>query len=274
MTSASTPNYLALLSLQGRGFVVLGAGQGIGEQVAHALAQAGARVFCVDSDRDRADKIARDVGGHPCVADVTQRADLERVFGEARERLGAVNGIVDIVGVARLKSLAEFSEQEWDWQFDIVLRHAFLTLQLGAAAVAATGGGSITFVGSLAGNRSVRQQVPYGTAKAALHHLVRSAAVELAEKNIRVNAVAPGFIRTPRLEQILAPDQWALVEQHIPMGRAAKPFEIAAPILFLASDLSSHVTGQILGVDGGLDSAAALPELKWGQAGIQKPASP
>jgi NAD(P)-dependent dehydrogenase (short-subunit alcohol dehydrogenase family) len=113
----------------------------------------------------------------------------------------------------------------------------------------------------------VREQVAYGTAKAALHHLVRSAASELARDRIRVNAVAPGFIRTPRLEQILTADQWKLIEQAIPLGRAAQPHEIAAPLLFLASELSSHITGQVLAVDGGLANEAALPVLSFATPG-------
>lgn len=262
---AHPPDYLSLLNLKGRGFVVLGAGQGIGEQSAHALAQAGAKLLCVDSDAGRAEAIARAVDAQACVADVTKREDVARIFKDARAALGTVRGVVDIVGVARLKTLADFSDEDWDWQFDIILRHAFLTLQYGAAAIAEAGGGTLSFVGSLAGERSVRKQVAYGTAKAALHHLVRSAAQELAPQHIRVNAIAPGFIRTPRLEQLLSSEQWREIEGHIPLGKAALPAEIAGPILFLASDLSSHITGQILAVDGGLNNAAALPDIKWGQ---------
>jgi len=254
-------HYPGMLELAGRGFVVLGAGQGIGAAAAHALAQAGATVLCVDNDEGRAQAIARDVKGHACRADVMQRADMERIFREARDRLGTVTGIVDIVGIARIKPLAAFDDAAWGEQFDQVLRHAFLTLQIGAAALKQAGGGTITFVGSMAGLRAVRDQVAYGTAKAALHHLVRSAAAELARDGVRVNAVAPGFIRTPRLEQILAADQWKLIEQAIPLGRAARPHEIAGPILFLASELSSHVTGHVLTVDGGLANEAALPVL-------------
>ena len=254
-------HYPRMLDLTGRGFVVLGAGQGIGAAAVHALAQAGATVLCVDTDESRAQAIAREIKGHACRADVMQRADIERIFREARDRLGAVTGIVDIVGIARIKPLAAFDDAAWGEQFDQVLRHAFLTLQIGAAALKQAGGGTITFVGSMAGLRAVRQQVAYGTAKAALHHLVRSAAAELARDGVRVNAVAPGFIRTPRLEQILAADQWKLIEEAIPLGRAAQPHEIAAPILFLASDLSSHITGQVLVVDGGLANEAALPVL-------------
>jgi len=262
--NSPVPQFGALLDLKGRGFVVLGAGQGIGRQAAHALAQSGARLLCVDTDGERGDAVAAEVGGDALVADVTKRGDVERIFREARGRLGRVSGIVDIVGIARLKPLRAFDDAAWDEQFDVVLRHAFLALQIGAASLQEAGGGTITFVGSMAGLRSVRDQAIYGTAKAALHHLVRCAAAELAKDKIRVNAVAPGFIRTPRLEVILAPDQWRLVEEAIPMGRAAQPCEIAAPLLFLASDMSSHVTGQVLSVDGGLGNEAALPPLRFG----------
>jgi NAD(P)-dependent dehydrogenase (short-subunit alcohol dehydrogenase family) len=260
----SAVQYLKLLDLKGRGFVVLGAGQGIGEQAAHALSQAGAAVVCVDNDAGRAADVARDVAGHACQAEVTARADMERVFREAKMHLGAVTGVVDIVGIARIKALDAFDDAAWSEQFDQVLRHAFLTLQIGAAALKEAGGGTITFVGSLAGLRAVRDQVAYGTAKAALHHLVRTTASELAPDRIRVNAVAPGFIRTPRLEQLLAADQWQLIEHAIPVGRAAQTWEIAAPLLFLASELSSHITGQVLAVDGGVANEAALPVLKFG----------
>ena len=259
-----------MLELKGRGFVVLGAGQGIGAASAEALAQAGASVLCVDNDEGRAKAIAREVKGHACCADVLKRADMERIFREAQVLLGAVTGIIDIVGIARLKPLASFDDAAWGEQFDQVVRHAFLTLQIGAAAVKQAGGGTITFVGSLAGLRAVREEVVYGTAKAALHYLVLSAASELARDGIRVNAVAPGFIRTPRLEQMLG-NQWALVDKAIPLGRAAQPHEIAAPLLFLASELSSHVTGQVLAVDGGLANEAAIPHLTFAKPLAARP---
>src|SRR5262249_24490463 len=100
----------------------------------------------------------------------------------------------------------------------------------------------------------------------ALHHLVRCAAHEHAAQRIRINAIAPGFIRTPRLEQLLSPDQWRAVESRIPLQHAATPAQIAATILFLASDLSSHVTGHVLAVEGGLGNAGAMPDLAGGQA--------
>ena len=263
---ASAPDFLSLLRLDGQGFVVLGAGQGIGVQACHALSQAGARVLCVDRDEALAASIAGHVDGVTCAADVTKRGDMERVFATARERFGRVHGVVDIVGVATIGLVKDVDDRMWDHQFDIVLRHAFLAVQIGGPLIAAGGGGTMTFVGSMAGDRAVKNQLAYGVAKAALHHLVRMAALELGPSGVRVNAVAPGFIRTPRLNARLDEAQWATIGRSVPLGRAATPAEIAAPLLFLSSGLSSHVSGQVLAVDGGTGVVGALPDLKFGPA--------
>ena len=172
-----TTDFVSQLRLDGRGMVVLGAGQGIGAATAHALAQAGARVLCVDKEAGLAEQIAREVGGVPCTADVTRRDEMARIFATARETLGGVRGIVDIVGMAKLGPLSSFSDADYEWQFDVVLRHAFLALQLGAPLVAQSGGGAITFVGSISGNACLPNEVVYGASKAALHYLARAAAL-------------------------------------------------------------------------------------------------
>lgn len=270
-TEQGTPDYLSLLSLKGRGFVVLGAGQGIGEQVTHALAQAGARVFCVDRDEMLARQIADAVGGVPCAADVTSRADMQRIFDTARRELGRVHGMVDIIGVAGIKPLSAVDDEGWSQQFDIVLRHAFLAIQIGGEMMAADGGGSMAFVGSLGGNRAVPNQTAYSTSKAALHHLVRCAGVEYAPRGVRINAVAPGYVRTPRLNQRLNEDAWTAIGKVIPIGRPATPGEIAGPLLFLASDLSAHITGEVISVDGGAGAVAAFPDVKFAPAKMPTP---
>jgi NAD(P)-dependent dehydrogenase (short-subunit alcohol dehydrogenase family) len=117
------------------------------------------------------------------------------------------------------------------------------------------------FVGSMSGVGNVQGQVAYGAAKAALHHLVSGAARELAPSKVRVNAVAPGFVRTPRLVTMLGEEQWGAVDAIIPRGAAATPDEIAGPLLFLASDLASYITGQTLVIDGGLTGTVAIPKL-------------
>lgn len=262
----ATPDYLSLLRLDGRGFVVLGAGQGIGEQAVHALAQAGARVLCVDRDEQLARDVAQAVGGLPCAADVTSRADMQRVLATARQAFGRVHGIVDIVGVAGIKPLAEVDDTGWNQQFDIVLRHAYLAIQLGGEIMAADGGGSIAFVGSMSGNRAVPNQTAYAVSKAALHHLVRCAGAEYGRRQVRINAVAPGYVRTPRLNQRLDEDAWDAIGKVIPIGRPATSAEIAGPLLFLASDLSAHMTGEVIAVDGGAGVMAAFPDIKFGPA--------
>lgn len=265
-TGGAAADYLSLLRLDGRGFVVLGAGQGIGEQAVHALAQAGARVLCVDRDEQLARNIAESVGGVPCAADVTSRADMQRVFETARKAFGRVRGVVDIIGVAGIKPLSDVDDAAWNQQFDIVLRHAYLAIQVGGEMMAADGGGSIAFVGSMSGNRAVPNQTAYAVSKAALHHLVRCAGAEYARRGVRINAVAPGYVRTPRLNQRLGEDAWDAISKVIPIGRPATPAEIAGPLLFLASDLSAHMTGEVIAVDGGAGVMAAFPDVKFGAA--------
>lgn len=254
-----TLNYPDLIRLNDQGMVVLGAGQGIGKEVCHALAQAGARLICVDRDEDLARQVARDTQGVAFVADVTQRHDMERIIAAAEGTFGKqLRGLVDIVGVAHIGPLDTIDDTAWDGQMDIVLRHAFLALQVGGAALKRLGGGAMTFVGSISGLRSVPGQAIYGAAKAALHHLVRCAAHEFGPAGIRVNAVAPSFVRTPRLEARLDEAFWTRLEKTIPMRRVGQPSDVAAAVLFLQSELARYVTANVLTLDGGTSAVAAL----------------
>jgi NAD(P)-dependent dehydrogenase (short-subunit alcohol dehydrogenase family) len=248
------PDYRSLFSLDQRVFVVLGGGAGIGRQSSHALAQAGATVVVVDTDPAAAAAVAAEVGGIALSADVTRRRSVEEVFADAARQAGPVRGVVDIVGVASLGPLAALDDAGWDRQFDLVLRHAYLALQIGGRAIAEAGGGVMVFVGSISGYAHADGEV---AAKAALHHLVAGAARELAPQGVRVNAIAPGYTRTPRLLSLLGEQRWKDIDAMIPRGRAAVPAEIAAPIAFLASDAASYIAGQILGADGGL--AGGIP---------------
>jgi NAD(P)-dependent dehydrogenase (short-subunit alcohol dehydrogenase family) len=251
------PDYRKLFSLEERVFVVLGGGAGIGRQSSHALAQAGATVVVVDTDGTAAAAVAAEIGGIALTADVTRRDSVEEVFAAAARQAGPVRGVVDIVGVAALGPLAGLDDAGWDRQFDLVLRHAYLALQIGGRAIAEAGGGVMVFVGSISGYAHADGEVAYGAAKAALHHLVAGAARELAPRGVRVNAIAPGYTRTPRLLSLLGEQRWKDIDAMIPRGSAAVPAEIAAPIAFLASDAASYITGQILGADGGL--AGGIP---------------
>jgi NAD(P)-dependent dehydrogenase (short-subunit alcohol dehydrogenase family) len=240
--------------------VVLGGGNGIGRQTCHALAQAGAKVVCVDREETRAVAVAREVSGVALCGDVTQRSDVARIFAAARE-CGPVRGLVDIVGMPQLGPLAKLDDRLWASQFDLVLTHAFLAMQVGGQAIADAGGGAMVFVASISGLTRIPGQVAYGTAKAALIQLVAGMSVELGPARVRVNAVAPGFVRTPRLNTMLNEGQWDQIGSLIPLGAPASPAEIAAPILFLLSEMASHVTGQTLLVDGGIAGVVNLPKL-------------
>lgn len=244
-------DFRGLLQLEGRNFVVLGAGMGIGRQTAHALSQFGAKVVCVDIDGAHAGFVADEINGIPVQADITRRADVERAFAVAAARCGAVHGVIDIVGMPLRGPVLEMSEARWQQQMDVVLNHAFHAVQIGGRAIIKAGGGAMVFVGSLSGLGYLRGQAAYAIAKAGLHHLVECMGRELAPQNVRVNGVAPGFIRTPRLNAMRSDEEWQELSRIIPRGSPGESWEIAAPILFLCSGLSTYITGQVLNADGG-----------------------
>lgn len=248
-----------MLRLDGRGVMVVGAGQGIGRQTCHALASAGASVFCVDNQEDLAKEVAEEVGGIPWVADARARDEVERSVAEARRQLGRIHGLVDIVGMARYVDALSTTEEDWDWTFDIVLRHAFLYAQAAGRAMASDGGGAMVFVASVSGLTSAPRHAPYGAAKAALMSWVRSLAVELGPSGVRANAVAPGVVWTPRISGLLGERGREVQSANAPLRRIALPADVAGAVLYLCSDLASYVTGQTLVVDGGVSAKFPYP---------------
>ncbi len=258
--NSQVPDYLAKLSLNGKGVVLIGAGQGIGRQSAHALAQAGARVFCVDLDPELAKEIAEEVDGIAWSGNAIDRGESRALFAEAKGALGSINAVVDIVGMAQYAKLLDIDDDKWSWHFDIVLRHAWLALQHGAQImIDQESGGAMVFVASVSGLSSAPLHGAYGAAKAGLVSLVKTGAVELGTHNIRVNAVAPGVVWTPRVSGYLGDDGKAKNAGNSPLGRVAETSDIASAILFLASDLAGYVTGQTLVVDGGVTSKFPFP---------------
>lgn len=253
LDTSAVPDYDALARLDGRRVLIAGAGQGIGRQVAHALAQAGARLTCLDHDREAAEHVAEEVGGTPLVADARDRDDIERAVSDTVDALGGLDGVVDIVGMARYGPLLETSDEDWDWTFDMVLRHAFLLAQIGGRVIAENAdGGAMCFIASVSGITGSPWHAAYGAAKAALMSLVRSTAVELAGSGVRVNAVAPGFVWTPRVAAFVGEEGRQRNVDNTPLGRIAEPSDIAGPVRFLMSDLAGFVTGRTIVVDGGV----------------------
>ncbi|HEV8299040.1 MAG TPA: SDR family oxidoreductase [Acidimicrobiales bacterium] len=254
--STPVPDYLAQLRLDGRSYVVVGAGQGMGRQTCHALAQAGAaKLVCVDIDGARADEIAAEVGiGVPWAGDVTDRAVVARLAADAERELGTIDGFVDIVGMARWAGILELDDETWDWEFDICLRHAYLLSQELGRRMVATGGGTMVFIASASGLSGAPNHAAYGAAKAALIAWVQSLAVELGPQGVRANAVAPGVILTPRMDAAFDDERRKANTEVVPIKRMGRPADIAGAVLFLTSDLSSFVSGRTLLVDGGVDA--------------------
>lgn len=257
--ASAVPHYPALLRLDGQGFIVLGAGQGMGRQTAHALAQVGARVFCVDLDALRAREVAEEVGGIAWTGDCTRRSEVEAMVAQAEQSLGRIAGFVDIIGLALWAGVLEMEDADWDRQFDVVLRHAYLVSQLAGRRMRDTGGGSMVFIASISGRTGAPRHAAYGAAKAALMAWVQSLALELGPLGIRANAVAPGSILTPRRAEAYTAEKKAEAARLIPLGRRGNPSEIAAAVLFLCSPLASYVCGQTLVVDGGVGTRFPLP---------------
>lgn len=259
MTTADNspvPEYAARQRLDGRNYVVVGAGQGMGRQTCHALAQMGAaRIVCVDIEADRAKDVADEIGvGVPWTGDVTRRDEVERLAADADRELGTVNGLVDIVGMARWASILEVDDETWDWEFDICLRHAYLLSQVLGRRMVQSGGGTMVFIASASALSGAPNHAPYGAAKAALIAWVQSLAVELGPHNIRANAVAPGVILTPRMDATFDDERRKANAAVVPLGRMGQPADIAGAVLFLTSDLSSFINGRTILVDGGVDA--------------------
>lgn len=252
------PDYANALRLDGRGVMVIGAGQGIGRQTAHAASALGAKVACVDLHEGRARAVAGETGGTAIFADATKRQSVEDMFDEATAALGRIHAIVDILGMPKYQRLTKTQDEDWDFQMDITLRQAFYILREGGRIMGDTGGGAMVFVSSVSGLAGAPMHAPYGAAKAGLNSLVRSAAVELGPRNIRVNSVAPGVTLTPRVAASMSPEARDAAATHLPLRRLGKSSDIAAALVFMISDQSAYITGQTLTVDGGATATFPL----------------
>ena len=241
------------IDLSGRTALVTGSTRGIGRAIAEALAGAGARVAVVGRDAGRAEEVAsaigRDAAGFAC--DVTDSASVTALVENVEKAFGQIDILVNNAGLTRDNILFRLKDEDWDTVLDANLRGAFVAIRAASRGMMKRRWGRIINIASVVGIIGNKGQSNYAASKAGLIGLTKSVAKELASRNILINAVAPGFIETDMTAAMTA-EARATLSGQIPLERLGSPNDIAAIVAFLASDLASYITGQVLVVDGGL----------------------
>lgn len=254
---------LDIFSLKGRVALIPGGGGGIGSALAEALAGAGAQVAVAGRTRDACEATIARVkaagsDGLAITADVTNESDGDRMVQETLERFGQIDILVNAVGGGAGKALhpaEQYPRSDWDWIMELNVRSTIVATQAVARAMIERGrGGRILNISSVRANLGINAGYSaYVAAKGAISSLTRQWATEWAKYDIRVNAIMPTFVDTPQVAMLLEdPAFKAGIVSRIPLGRVGETGDLVGPAIFFCSDAASFVTGQILGIDGGL----------------------
>lgn len=247
---------LSQFRLDGRVAMITGGGNGIGLATAELFAASGARVIIADREADAAAAAAEAIGpmARPVTLDVSDEAAVDRAMAEIDSHEARLDILVNNAGIALRRPTVDLPVADWDKVLAVNLTGVFLCARAAARRMIAQGGGAIVNTASIMGlsGGGLYPNISYQATKGAVVNVTRALAVEWAKAGIRVNAVAPTWVRTRFIAALAAqPDLMAEIERVTPLGRLAEPNEVAAAILFLASPAAAMITGHTLPVDGG-----------------------
>ncbi len=249
-------NPAGLFDLTGKVAIVTGAARGLGQALARGLSAAGAKVALADI-LDMSDTLAEieSAGGEAIAVptDVRRRDRVERLVAETVRKFGTVDILVNNAGVNLIAPSLEFSEEDWDLVLDVNLKGMFLCCQAAGRVMIENGAGAIVNIGSINSEYVFPNCAAYNASKAGVLLLTKTLAYEWGPHGVRVNAVCPGFMETPMLEEIQRGREGLAAQRKglIPLRRFAAPDDLVGAVVFLASPASSYVTGHALYVDGG-----------------------
>jgi len=251
--------------LGGKVAVITGGAGGIGRETARRFAEEGARVCIADLADEPGQETASEIDGIYVHADVTDPDDVQRMYSETAERFGGIDVLFNNAGISPSDddSILETGLEAWERVQNVNLKSVYLCCKYGIPCLLERGGGSIINTASfVAVMGAATSQISYTASKGGVLALSRELGVEFARRGIRVNALCPGPVNTPLLQEIFAknPEQAERRLVHVPMGRFAEAKEIAGAVLFLASEDSSYVNASTFMVDGGLSGAYVTPE--------------
>jgi NAD(P)-dependent dehydrogenase (short-subunit alcohol dehydrogenase family) len=254
MNSATpSPSSNVHFGLQDRVCIVTGAAQGIGEACARRFAREGARVVLADIDDARGQALARELGGLFVHCDVGDKAQVDTLVAQALLAHGRIDVLVNNAGIFKAAEFLDITEADWDAVLRVNLKGSFLVGQAVARAMAKAGRGAIVNMSSVNGVMTIPTIASYNASKGAINQLTRVMALSLADKGVRVNAVAPGTIATELAAKAVLTSEEAKnrIMMRTPMKRLGEPWEVADVVAYLASDAASYVTGEIVVIDGG-----------------------
>ncbi len=247
-----------IFDLTGRKAIVTGAGRGLGRAIAAGLAQFGADVAIVSRTRAQLDETAAEIGnsGREALvfpADVSKKSDVESVVRQVVEKWGRLDILVNNAGVDAAQPSLDYKEEDWDFVIDVNLKGYFLLAQAAGRVMIGQRSGSIVNNSSICGEVAIKNIVAYNASKGGVNMLSRTLAVEWAPYNVRVNAFSPAYMEVvmPGAAREHDEKKEQSIRDLTPLGRRGRPAELVGPVVFLASDASSYVTGEILMVDGG-----------------------